>query len=310
MRNERWISFVEESDNMRNCKEQSYTEHKEIMESIYQQIRFSDAIDYWAAHFAKDEIDVAISNARHLDPHRQEIENRVWQRYFPEDGRFLDLACGAGFFTRRLSKALRGKGTIIGIDISYSALRYAKLRDNSFSFLNADGRVLPFDMASFEGVLAISTLEHVRENLPVLRECARILKPNGIFYLCVHKQSVDPFVFPTLFSKFKRLVGRGLRRTGLFPKADSSLSSSYSRPLSEVRRTLTEDFQTAGFELLERGPLLHSFQWGFYKKYLPWVVPSLIRLGKYLNRLPFSYCKNLEYWVWRKKDDDLFNPNC
>ena len=291
-----------------NCDNDST--HRQQMETIYADVRFPHAIDYWAAHFAKDDIDIAISNARHLDPHRQEIENRVWRRYFPEDGRFLDLACGAGFFMRRLSEVLHGNGWIVGVDISYSVLKYAKLCDNSFLFLNADGTALPFNTASFDGILFISALEQVRESLPVLRECARILKPNGILYLCVHKQSVDPFIFPTLLSKFKQLVDRGLQRTGLLPKVNSNRTCLHSRPLSEVRRTLTTDFQVAGFELLARGPLLHTFQWEFYKKYIPWVVPSLIRLGKYLNRLPFSYCKNLEYWVWRKKDDDLFNPNC
>ena len=58
--------------------------HKKRMEEIYTHIRFGDAIDYWAAHLAKDELDIAISNARHLDKHRQKLENRVWQHYIPE----------------------------------------------------------------------------------------------------------------------------------------------------------------------------------------------------------------------------------
>jgi len=274
--------------------------HRKVMEYIYARVRFPEAIDYWAAHFAEDEIDVAISNARHLDSHRQKLENMVWQRYFPQSGRFLDCACGAGFFMQRLSEAIQENSFIIGIDISYSVLKYAKARYNHFPFLNADGTALPFKDGSFDGVLVISTLEHVRENLPVLLECSRVLKPEGILYLCVHKHFFDPFIFPSLLRKSKRLIKKALEHVGVLQQADIG-AYPYSRPIAEVRQTLLQDFQKAGFDLLEKRALLHTFEWRFYKKFLPWAIPFFIRLGELLNRLPFGYYKNLEYWVWRKK---------
>ena len=269
------------------------------MERLYAEIRFPDAIDCWTAHFAEGKLDVAISNARCLDPHRQERENQVWQRYFLQHGRFLDCGCGAGLFMERLRRGLGGDSSIVGIDISRTVLRYGKRRHGHFSFLNADATALPFKRESFDGVSVISALEQMRENLPVLKECARVLRAQGVLYLEVHKPFIDPFVFPSFISKSKRLLIRLLQRVRVLLQMKTE-RFSHSRRLADVRRSLMEDSQVAGFELLERGTLLHSFEWGFYKKFCPWAVPLLIRWGRYLNRLPFTYYNNLEYLVWKK----------
>lgn len=285
------------------------SEHRRVIEHIYANVRFPQAIDYWAAHFAEDELDVAISNARHLDPHRQALENQVWQQCFLQSGHFLDCGCGAGFFMQRLRKVIQGDSSIIGIDISHTVLEYAKRRYNYFPFLNANATALPFKDESFDGVLVISTLEHVRENLPVLKECARVLKTQGVLYLCVHKPFIDPFVFPSIVSKSKCLLIKLLRSIGALPEMKAE-KSSHSRQLVEVRRNLMEDFQMAGFELLEQRTLLYSFEWGFYKKFCPWAVPFLIRWGRYLNRLPFRYYKDLEYLIWKKNYDGPPDSEC
>ena len=77
--------------------------HKTKLEALYQDVRFPEAIDWWAAHYAENEMDVAISNARHLDPCRQAIENNVWRRIVPANGMVLDLACGEGHRVGQLS---------------------------------------------------------------------------------------------------------------------------------------------------------------------------------------------------------------
>jgi hypothetical protein len=41
-------------------------------------------------------------------------------------------------------------------------------------------------------------------------------------------------------------------------------------------------------------------EWAVYKKLAPWAIPELICVGEWLNRLPFGYYKNLEYWLLRK----------
>ena len=56
----------------------------------------------------------------------------------------------------------------------------------------------------------------------------------------------------------------------------------------------------AGFELIETRPLIYRFEWKAYKRVIPWAIPYLIRIGQWFNRMPFSYCKDLEYWLLRK----------
>ena len=55
--------------------------HKNLMEELYSDPKFPDAVDLWASFFAKDERDVEYSDWRHLNKKRQEIENRVWRRF-------------------------------------------------------------------------------------------------------------------------------------------------------------------------------------------------------------------------------------
>jgi len=49
-------------------------------------------------------------------------------------------------------------------------------------FTRADGRAIPFPDNSFDAVLSVATMEHVKGLDIVLSEVARVLKPKGIFY--------------------------------------------------------------------------------------------------------------------------------
>lgn len=273
--------------------------HARLMGEIYQDVRFPEAIDRWAAHFVKDALDVAISNARHLDVHRQRLENSAWRQYIPSDGRVLDLGCGRGFFSNRLKESFSGRIQILGLDISKSILSIAKWEQSWLPLICGDGERLPLCDDTFDAILLISTLEHTQSNRGILAECRRALVKGGMVYLTIHKNWTDPFLFPSLYSRTRTLGGRCLRALSLKKKQQRG-RWKYARPLSEVRASLKDDFAEYGFQFVESKPLIHTFAWGFYKRWFRPLVPALIRVGALLNRLPFSYYKNLEYQVWRK----------
>src|SRR5918997_673088 len=98
-------------------------------------------------------------------------------------GRYLDLGCSGGLYTRSLARALDDRGEVIGIDISPSMLKEAARRARKTgagaSFARADAHNLPFADASFSGAVCGGTLNELGDPARALRETRRVLKPGG-----------------------------------------------------------------------------------------------------------------------------------
>ena len=98
------------------------------------------------------------------------------------DGRYLDLGCSTGLYTRTLARYLDG-GDAVGIDISPSMLREAdrraRLTGAKPSFVRANAANLPFIDASFAGAVCGGSLNEFRDPARVLRETHRVLTPGG-----------------------------------------------------------------------------------------------------------------------------------
>ncbi|MEU9351151.1 class I SAM-dependent methyltransferase [Streptomyces griseoloalbus] len=98
----------------------------------------------------------------------------------------LDAACGTGIVTRRFAAAgLR----VTGADLAASMTRMAAARLPD-AVVRADSRRLPFADARFDAVVSVWLLhlmpgpEDVRA---VIGECARVLRPGGVYVTTVHK---------------------------------------------------------------------------------------------------------------------------
>jgi SAM-dependent methyltransferase len=101
-------------------------------------------------------------------------------RHVP-DGRYLDLGCSAGLYTRGLA---RDPDTdVVGIDISPSMLREADRRARRTgtkpSFVRANAQNLPFFDAVFSGVVCGGSLNEFGNPAHVLRETHRVLQSGG-----------------------------------------------------------------------------------------------------------------------------------
>lgn len=98
-------------------------------------------------------------------------------------GRFLDLGCSSGLYTRTMARRLGNRGDVVGIDISPSMLKEAARRarklGSSPSFARADARRLPFSDGSFAGAVCGGTLNELGDPGLVLRETHRVLAPGS-----------------------------------------------------------------------------------------------------------------------------------
>jgi len=103
-----------------------------------------------------------------------------------ETPRILDVGCGWGRASRRLSKHLDKKAEIVGIDIDIFSLKYGKFINRDFSFVRVHMSYLPFKSQVFDAVVsskALHEIEDENDKNKALKEFSRILKRSGIVYV-------------------------------------------------------------------------------------------------------------------------------
>ncbi|MFJ9125637.1 class I SAM-dependent methyltransferase [Streptomyces sp. NPDC102340] len=117
------------------------------------------------------------------EPRAQAAADAVLELVPPHAHTLLDLACGTGLVTRRLTRpALRP----IGVDRATGMLRAAAPRLSGAAY-QADARQLPFANGTFDAVTAVWLLHLLDDAEPVVAEAARVLRPGGVFVTTVDK---------------------------------------------------------------------------------------------------------------------------
>jgi SAM-dependent methyltransferase len=90
-------------------------------------------------------------------------------------GRALDVGCGDGRLTAELDAS-----ELTAADVSAVALERARPRLEAARLVELEPDApLPFDDSAFELVLAVETIEHVRDLQLLLSEIRRVLAPGG-----------------------------------------------------------------------------------------------------------------------------------
>lgn len=105
--------------------------------------------------------------------------------------KILDLGCGEGGYSKEFIK--RSKD-VIALDINEDNFQLGK----EVKFVKGDARNLPFGDSEFDFVFCSSLIEHVKDQLKVIKEIERVLKKGGLCYL-----SFPPFWSPVGAHQFK-----------------------------------------------------------------------------------------------------------
>lgn len=98
-----------------------------------------------------------------------------------QTARILDIGCGTGGLLNQLQPTWPSSW---GLDISTHALKYSKKRGISHLF-QASVSHLPIVDGYFDAIVCIDVIYHkqIQNDLAVLQECHRVLKPGGILIL-------------------------------------------------------------------------------------------------------------------------------
>jgi SAM-dependent methyltransferase len=100
----------------------------------------------------------------------------AWLRRWVPPGLVLEVGCGDGVHFDVLADE---RVSWVGCDLSALAVALAKKRGLARALVVADAEALPFASGTFQGVLAVSVLEHLEEPERALDAMIGVLAPKG-----------------------------------------------------------------------------------------------------------------------------------
>jgi SAM-dependent methyltransferase len=135
--------------------------------------------------------------------------NGLKLRYLLEDlaaakGRVLDVGCGGGQVAKAVKRE-RPDLEVLACDVSRAAIATAGASPEGVDFRLAAAERLPFRDEELDFVWIFDVLEHVANPEQVLREVARVLKPEGGFHIVLPLEGQPRTLY--------HLVGAGKRWT-------------------------------------------------------------------------------------------------
>ncbi len=98
--------------------------------------------------------------------------------------RVLDLGCGAGYESMRLYKL---GARVTGVDFSDEPIRIARERNPQCQFEVADFRKIDQSFGVFDGIVAISSIIHIRDEEldSVFSNMKKVIRPEGFVMIVV-----------------------------------------------------------------------------------------------------------------------------
>jgi SAM-dependent methyltransferase len=128
--------------------------------------------------------------------------------------RVLEAGCGYGWISSSLLSAAKIRWT--GVDLSEAMIEFCLSKNGSAVAgcgIVADGQQLPFRANAFDAVLCSGVLMHVRDELSMLRELVRVVRPGGRLVVSGNNL-LTPYGLPAWF--WARCRG-GVKQSFRFP---------------------------------------------------------------------------------------------
>ena len=114
------------------------------------------------------------------------VLNYLKQLEFKKNSLSVEIGCGAGSISRRISKHVEA-GQVLGFDPSANYIEMAKKNSkdyNNLSFFVTDGKVNPLEDGAVDNVIFHTVLSHVPEPNLLVAEAYRLLRSGGKMVIC------------------------------------------------------------------------------------------------------------------------------
>ncbi len=170
------------------------------------------------------------------------------------EGPVLDLGCGDGTFTEAI---MGGRRVACGLDVETVNFPKARSLGVYERLATYDGGRMPFKDGHFRSIITNSVLEHVDDLETVLRECLRVLAPDGKLVLTVPVQAYDDLLY---FAQLAQAEG---------DNAGAREHVAYHRDSSQHLNWWTDEgwrrrLEDLGFHIVEsRGYVRQASAWVF-----------------------------------------------
>ncbi len=132
----------------------------------------------------------------------------------------LDLGCAGGF----MAEALDDRGArVTGIDPAKEAVAaaraHAQAEGKTIRYDVGVGEALPYADASFDAVVCVDVLEHVRSLPRVISEVSRVLSPGGYFLFdTINRNPIARLATITIAEDVLKLLPKGTHDPEMFIK--------------------------------------------------------------------------------------------
>ena len=109
----------------------------------------------------------------------------------------LDVGSGTGVLLPLLLNKTEQSGRIIALDIAEEMIRKAKDKclGEKIYFIHASVNSIPLRDEIFDAVTIVSTLDHIEDPTPVLKEAKRVLKRGGRIFIqnSIREEGINPW---------------------------------------------------------------------------------------------------------------------
>ena len=116
--------------------------------------------------------------------------------------KILDIGCGGGLLCEPLNRL---GATVTGIDPSSSNIKVAKLHSKKMNlnikYMHCSPENLNFK-GKFDVILNMEVVEHVSNISLFIKNCARLIKKNGIMFVATINKNLKSYVFAILGAEY------------------------------------------------------------------------------------------------------------
>jgi ubiquinone/menaquinone biosynthesis C-methylase UbiE len=138
---------------------------------------------------------------------------------FARDKDVLDVGCGTGYGTAYLRTVAK---SIVGIDVSKSAIRFARKRYPETRTLVMDAHSLQLQPQSVDLLVSTENFEHLKDQEKSLLEVIRVLRPGGVCFIATPNRELSTGTNPYhthefTVSELKALLSRYFEEVEVWP---------------------------------------------------------------------------------------------